>query len=573
MNDPDETMGLPIIELSSEPNGSSPRKAFTPKDTIIPPKDTIRSHAATGTDADPYRFEPTVFGAVRRYRVMVLAVGILVMLLAVAYAAKQPKVYQAEANLTVPVPVSAQNDSAEYLDSQVLLLQSQDVAQRAASIANSQLGSNSLNASAFSGGGGSLAVTPPSTAAPGGYGASIIAVSFKGASPEIVQVGLNAVIQAFDEAVANSITSQANAAIAGINKAIEQSPSSSQRGTLLNQETQTLVNEQADLAHTPTAAFGPVTRANGRWKTDGAIGLVVGLMLGAALAYVLALRRRTIADRQDASAIYGVPMIAETPAVQVTNGLPSIISDPRSAAAEAFRFAAGSVERACASRGMPLSLALASPRAGSGRSTVVASLALAMAEGGTRLLVVDAETADGGVTAELLPGIRVTQGFEQVLRGELALADAIQPSPLNDEIAVLGAVPTGSRLVARAARLRAARTLLARAKPSFDIVLIDIPALLEVADAAELADVADAVMLVVNANDRIPDHLEMANWLKSSKSPVVGYLYNRAAKRSRGTHDRHHGSMYGPVREARPNSASVGIAYDDSTQPFQQPQG
>ena len=537
MNDPDQTMGLPVVELSGEPNGTSPRTTLPPRDTIIPPKDIPAKNAAKApaaiASADPYRFEPTVFGAVRRYIVLVLAVGILAMLVAAAYAVTQPKVYQAGANLTVPLPGSASADPGQYLDSQVLLLQSQGVAQRAASIANSQLGSNTLNASDFAGKSSLLTVSPPATATPGGYGASIVAVSFNGSSPEIAQVGLNAVLQAFDEANANSITGQADATIAGINKAIDQSTSSGQRAALVAQETQTLINEQTDLARTPTAAFVPTTRANGHWAVNAVIGLVAGLVVGAALAYALAVRRRTIASRQDASAIYGVPMIAETPVFQVTDGVQPMAS--RSAVAEAFRFAAGSVERACASRGMPLSLAFVSPRASSGKSVAVASLALAMAERGIRLLVVDAGTTGGGVTAQLLPQTPVTRGFEQVLRGGLTLADCTQFSPLNDAIAVLGAAPATPGPVMGPARSRAVRALLAEAKPSFDIVIIDAPALLEVADAAELADAADAAIIVVSSDDRIPDHLEMVNWLRSTTSYVVGYLYNRAQMRSQGS--------------------------------------
>jgi Mrp family chromosome partitioning ATPase len=501
---------------------------------------------------------------------MVLAVAVLGMLVAAAYAVMQPTVYQAEANLTVPLPASsnAQADPGQYLDSQVLLLQSQGVAQRAVSIANSQLGSDSLNASNFSGSDSSLTVSPPATATPGGYGASIVAVSFTGSSTEIAEVGLNAALQAFDEANANAITQQANATVAGINKAISQTAGSGQRDALVAQETQTLINEQTDLARTPTAAFGPTTRANGHGLVDAVIGLVAGLVVGAALAYALAVRRRAIAGRQDASAIYGVPMIAETPAFQVTDGVQPMVSDHRSAVAEGFRFAAGSVERLCALRGMPLSLAFVSPRTGHGKSTVVASLALAMAERGTRLLVVDADTTDGGVTAQLLPGISVTQGFEQVLCGQLMLVDCVQPSPLNDALAVLGSVSATRRPLTSPARSGAARALLAEATRSFDIVIIDAPALLEVADAAELADAADAAIIVVSSDDRIPDHLQLVNWLKSTPSHVVGYVYNRAQMRPHGSRLRRDRSMGQPGWELG-RLAPIWISRDESRQPSQ----
>lgn len=532
------------------------------------------SHPAISADVEPRRFEPTVFGAIRHYRVMIIAVAILCMVAAIAYSLVQPKLYQAEANVTVPLPVSssaAAADPGQYLDSQVLLLQSQGVAQQAAKIADSEPGGNRLAVSDFYGSGSAMKVEPPLTATPGGYGASIVAVAFQGPSADVAQAGLNAVFQAFDQAASDAIRARANATIAGIRKAINQSSGSAQQAALLAQQAQTVVNEQTDLARTPTAAFGPVTRANGHWAVNGAVGLAVGILAGAALAYVLAVRRRRIAGRPDAAVIYGVPMIAETPAFRAGDGPVPVAADPQSAVAEGFRFAAGSVERVCAARGVPSSLAFVSPLAGAGKSTVVANLALAMAEGGTRPLVVDADAADGGLTARLLPGIAITEGFEQVLGGQLAFADGVRPSPLNDAITVLGSGPAAARLVTGAARSRAAYALLAEARASFGIVLIDCPALLQVADATELVSAADTAIIVVNPDERIPDHLEMAGWLKSSGSDIAGYLYNRAPLRSHVARYGRDGSVARPVPDVRPGPVGVRTLDGDSRQPSQPP--
>ena len=53
------------------------------------------------------RFEPTVFGAVRRYRIMVLAFALAGMVAAVGYTLYAGKTYQAKASVTVPVPAVA----------------------------------------------------------------------------------------------------------------------------------------------------------------------------------------------------------------------------------------------------------------------------------------------------------------------------------------------------------------------------------------------------------------------------------------------------------------------------------
>ena len=211
-------------------------------------------------------------------------------------------------------------------------------------------------------------------------------------------------------------------------------------------------------------------------------------------------------------------------------GLLSVRTDPHSAAAEAFRFAAVFIERVRAERGPQLSVVFVSPRLSGGKSTVVANVALALAEGGTKVLVVDADAAGDGQTARLLLGTRVG-GFEEVLAGRRALADCIQPSPFDVAASVLGRGPAGS-LVTGAARFKAASALLAEAKASFDLVLIDSPALLEVTGATALVSAADAAITVLGPDEPIRDHTTMAGRLNLMGTQVIGYIYSQAPARA-----------------------------------------
>ena len=497
----------------------------------------------------PSRFEPTVFGAVRRYRVMVLAIAVAAMLAAVGYTLMQGKTYQAQVSITVPQEVSLQGqDTAQYLDSQVLLLQSPAVARQAASIANAALHSTRMTARDFSGDGSSLQVTPPAAGNSGVYGNSIIVVSFTGPDARIAKVGANAVLQALDDVRSTMITARADALVTGIDHALQQTSSIGRRQFLLEQRTQTMLNEQIDLVHHPTAAWavGPPAAVSGSWKRPAVIGLVIGLIVGSALAYARASIWRRFAGRHDPEALYGAPLIGEIPAFAAekaprpgmgpAGGPPAVTADPRSAAAEAFRFTAGSVERVRADRGPQLALVFVSPLAGAGKTTVVANLALAIAEGCSKVLVVDADATDDDLTARLLPGTQAADGFEQVLAGQRALADCVQPSPLNGSVAVLGPGPATPARVRGAARSKAATMLLAEAKASFDVVLIDSPALLQVADATELVEASDAAITVLSPNELIRDHLDMLDRLKLIGSDLAGYIYNRVPTRPQLSH-------------------------------------
>ncbi len=485
------------------------------------------------------RFEPTVFGAVRRYRIMVLTFALAGMVAAVGYTVHAGKTYQGNAQVTVPLPESQQGQgAAQYLDSQVLLLESSAVAQKAASIADATSQSNTLSARDFSSG-GSVSIHPPVGAAVGGYGASIIGVTFTASSPKAAQAGANALLQAFADVRSASIAAQYDNAIAGIDSNINETTNAAQRAALRAQRTQQLVNEQLNLAQQPTVAWAaePTSPVSGGLKRAAVIGLVIGLVLGAAAAYVRANLRRGFVDRKDPAALYGVPLIGEIPAFEAgkmlrsnaapTRALLPISADPQSAVAESFRFAAGSVECIRAERGPRMSLVFVSPLGGVGKSIVIANLALAIAEGGTRVLAVDADAGDGDLTARLLPGTPADGGLEQVLAGQQPLADCIQPSPLNNAVAVLGSAPAPLRRVTGAARSKAASALLTMAKQSFDVVLIDSPALLQVADATELVSASDAAIIVLSSNELVRDHLEMVDRLKLIGSDVAGYIYNR----------------------------------------------
>jgi Mrp family chromosome partitioning ATPase len=563
-------------------------------------------------------FEPTVVGAVRRYWLMVGIIALLTTVSAVGYTLVVPEVYRADATVTVPqTSLSEEEASDQYLDSQVLLLQSQEVADRAARIANAALNENVLSPRDFSGEEKFLEIKAPEGASPGSYGASIVAVSFIWPSARVAQIGTNAVLQAFDDVRAAAITAQGEAIVAGIEKAIDDARTEGQRKDLLKQRTQTLVNQQIDLARHPTVAWAaePQVPINGNSTRSGAIGLVIGMLLGASLAYARASSRRCLEDRLEPATIYEAPLIGEIPAqgadriisptdayratrrratffglvlvfaiglvvvyfavpggkwvdfgplransrnllLGVCCGLALLLfgigavhrtrtkstaaadplpmaGNPQSRVAEAFRFTAGSIQRIRAVRGNRLVVALVSTNTGAQRSFVSANVALAAAESGTPVLAVDADFSDGGLTDLLLPGRAPADGFAQVIAGQRPLSDCIQPSPLNRSLAVLGSGPAPMERTTGAAYSKAVNKMIDEAKTSFDLVLIDSPALLRMADATELVDNSDAAIVVLGSDEPVRDHITMVERLDLVNSEVVGYIY-RWARRGPG---------------------------------------
>ena len=208
-----------------------------------------------------------------------------------------------------------------------------------------------------------------------------------------------------------------------------------------------------------------------------------------------------------------------------------VISDLRSPVAEAFRFTAGSIERIHAGHGPQTSIVFVAPREGSGKSTVVANVALALAEGGRHLLAIDAD-AGGDLTALLLPDAAGADGFEQALSAGRALADCAMTSPWNRHVTVLAGGRPAPRRVSGLAYFMAVEKLLAESKSVFDIVLIDSPCLLSVADGPELVEAADVAVAVVRPRDLVRDHRAVVERLALVNTEFLGCVVEQASVRS-----------------------------------------
>ena len=141
-------------------------------------------------------------------------------------------------------------DPAQYLDSQVLLLQSQGVAQQAAKIADASLHTKSLSARDFSTSGESGKHHPAGRAS-----ASTGPALPPRASLHRAQDGAGwrqrPAAQAFVDVRSASIAAQSRTAIAGIDNAIDATTSPTQRAALLTQRTQALVNSRLTWRSSP----------------------------------------------------------------------------------------------------------------------------------------------------------------------------------------------------------------------------------------------------------------------------------------------------------------------------------
>lgn len=224
-----------------------------------------------------------------------------------------------------------------------------------------------------------------------------------------------------------------------------------------------------------------------------ALALVLGLVFGLGVALVAEYLDNTIKSADEASLLYGAPVIGQITEDRSKKSdpcKPIVLNDPAGPVAESYRGLRNNLEFIDFERSIK-TLLVTSAVPGEGKSTVAANLAVVLARGGWKvaLVVIDFRRA----AAEARFGLERSPGLSEVLAGTRDLASVVQ-RPLDGLLLVPSgeAPPNPNELLRSAAMQR----LLATLAESADIILVDTPPVLAVADAATAARWADATLVV-----------------------------------------------------------------------------
>ena len=263
-----------------------------------------------------------------------------------------------------------------------------------------------------------------------------------------------------------------------------------------------------------------------------AAGLMLGLVAGGALATALENKQERVTRRGEIGSILDAPLLASVPDF-TQEGLSTrspVFDAPRSASAEAFRFAVTSLETVTRGLQSPLVL-ITSPGTGQGKTVTTANLGLAAAMAGYRVLLIDADFGSQHLTKMLLPDRGGNgPGLTDALSGDVLFDDATQRVPTS-EAARLYLMTRGSPVAvpSEVFQSSAARDLAIAAKLRFDFILIDAPPLLRVAYTSSLLQLSDTAIAVIPRGVRAEDLTELRDRLKFIDRPLAGYLFTKDA--------------------------------------------
>lgn len=241
-------------------------------------------------------------------------------------------------------------------------------------------------------------------------------------------------------------------------------------------------------------------------KRNISLGLLVGLLLGVGLALLRDRLDNTVKDREALQEITRVGLVGAIPLDKELRKAPAIQFDTEnSIAAEAFRKLRTNLQF-LAVDSPPRLIVVASSLPSEGKSTTAINLALALAEAGNEVIVVDGDMRRPRLDQYL--GVVGSVGFSTVLSGATTLDDAIQETRFPRLSALTsGAIPPNpSELLGS----QAAKKVLSDLRARFDYVIVDSSPLLAVTDAAIIAASSDGVLIMTRFSQTTRDQLAHA---------------------------------------------------------------
>jgi Mrp family chromosome partitioning ATPase len=295
---------------------------------------------------------------------------------------------------------------------------------------------------------------------------------------------------------------------------------------------------------------GPVSP---RPLRDTALAGLLGLLLASGAAWAVNTRRASKDERRGPEKILGAPLVGEIPELADRDGaLVPAFAQPQSEEAEAFRFLAAAVTLRLPGSGRAVLVTSAGD--GEGKTVTSLNVALALAQPGRSVVLLDASPRADGIRPLLgtLSGGVFDQTAPQADGG-------YQWTPQDRQVSlrVVG-------LPVEAEQSSGASEVLERLRASADIVVIDAPALFRVAAVTELASQVDGVLLVVTPQTVEPVLEEVRRQLDLAGSPIMGYVRNRVRRRAGAGQDSE--PTEGPplIRPAGVGSARINEATQES---------
>ena len=268
------------------------------------------------------------------------------------------------------------------------------------------------------------------------------------------------------------------------------------------------------------------------------LALVFGLGIGLATAYALERLDDKIKTPEQVELHSGIALLGVIPAYKS----PDTVDDPRSPHAEAYR-SLGTALLFSTESGLPKTLAVTSTTPSEGKSSTAVAIAKHFATVGRKVLLIDADLRNASLHIKL--GCDNSIGLSNCLTGACTPPECMQKTALpNLAFIASGPLPPNAADLLGGARLL---SLLSVGSEIFDIIVIDGPPVMHLADAQLLANAAAATIFVVGSGQSRPGALRAAiRQLQLTRGSIIGSVLTKYdPKRSGYGYGYSYGYSYG----------------------------
>ena len=303
-----------------------------------------------------------------------------------------------------------------------------------------------------------------------------------------------------------------------------------------------------DKANPPTRKFKPSL------KTNLLFGLLLGLLLGMGIAFLREFIDDTIKDTQLLEKISGLPVLTQLPEIKTKSSKEVALQaaiKPRSALSESIRSLRTSL-RFSTRNGAPQSIFITSSAPGEGKTSIAVNLAIAYAQSGSRVLLIDADLRNPSV--HKLLEVDNLKGLTNYLADPQAVNSEISHSCMIKNLQVIpsGPIPpdpvellSGNKMI----------ELLNTASKSYDYIIIDGPPVLGLADALVISNLSDATIVAVEAGKtRKTKMLDALKRLERANANLIGSVITRISREVNPEYDQQYYSYATPQKVAQIHS-------------------
>ena len=289
------------------------------------------------------------------------------------------------------------------------------------------------------------------------------------------------------------------------------------------QELQVAENLQVSNALVVTPALIPGMPIKNRQYINLLQGLIGGLVLGTATAFILERLDKTIKTTQSAKDLLDYTLLGSIPPFSNGNLIPEVIvkNKPNSPVSEAFRMLQTNLRVFNSEQPIKV-IVISSAVPKEGKSTVAANLAVSMSQLGRKVLLIDADLRNP--SQHKIWEISNQVGLSHVLRSQSDLEQAVSEVVSNLEVLTAGELNNNPAALFDSSQMA---VFVGQVAQKYDFVIIDTPPLTVAADATILGKLSNGILFVVRPEVADADSISLSKeLLEKGEQNVLGIAIN-----------------------------------------------